>query len=53
MGDEKYKVGIEIDLNVAFEDPAQTFKVQQDLKEGSGTGEASEEQEDINDYVQP
>ena len=52
MGDEKYKVGIEIDLNVAFEDPAQTFKVQQDLKEGSGTGEASEEQEDINDYVQ-
>lgn len=53
MGDEKYKVGIEIDLNVAFEDPTDAFKTQQKLKGGSGgSGEASEEQEDINDYVQ-
>jgi len=50
-GDEKYKVGIEIDLNVAFEDPTQADKVQQNLKEGTG-GEASEEQQDLNDYVQ-
>ena len=52
MGDEKYKVGIEIDLNVAFEDPTKTFQTQQDLKGGSGSGEASDEQQDLNDYVQ-
>ncbi len=52
MGDEKYKVGIEIDLNIAFEDPTQASKVQQDLKDGSGGGgEVSEEQSDLNDYV--
>jgi len=51
-GDEKYKVGIEIDLNVAFEDPTDAFKTQQKLKGGSGTGEASEEQQDLNDYVE-